>query len=125
MQAILEADTGDATGMRGIMAAKEQACLFLAQRAAVPHASPELGKLLEQQLAAAMPANCTEVMMARCQYAMSVAESVEDIQKTRRMFEALLPHLPEAESAELQQYLHTYFREPTELLRMLRMNRTR
>jgi thioredoxin-related protein len=125
MQSILEADTGDVTGMRGIMAAKEQACQFLAQRAAVPHASPELGKLLEQQLTAAMPANRTEVMMARCQYAMSVAESVEDIQKTRRMFEDLLPHLPEAESAELQQYLHTYFREPTELLRMLRMNRTR
>ena len=125
MQAILEADATDVTGIRGLVAAKEQASLFLAQRETVPHASPRMGSLLEKQLAEALPQNRTEVMMARCQHAMAIADSVEEIESTRRMFEELLPLLPSHEAAELQHFLDTYFRDPAALLQMLRSSRPR
>ena len=54
MQDILAADSTDATGIRAIVAAKEQASLFLSQRETVPHASPQMGSLLEKQLAVRM-----------------------------------------------------------------------
>ena len=123
MQAILEADATDVTGIRGLVAAKEQASLFLAQRETVPHASPQMGSLLEKQLAEALPQNRTEVMMARCQHAMAIADSVEEIESTRRMFEELLPLLPSHEAAELQRFLDKYFRDPAALLQMLRSSR--
>lgn len=125
MQDILAADSTDATGIRAIVAAKEQASLFLSQRETVPHASPELGRMLEQQLADALPENRTEVMMARCQHAMASAESVEELEATRCMFEELLPLLPKREAAELQHFLDTYFRDPAALLQMLRTSRPR
>lgn len=125
MQDILAADATDATGIRAIVAAKEQASLFLAQRETVPHASPDLGRLLEQQLAEAIPENRTEVMMARCQYALATADTVEEVETARRMFEELLPLLPEHEAAELQHFLDTYFRDSAALLQMLRSSRPR
>ncbi|MBR5194853.1 MAG: thioredoxin family protein [Akkermansia sp.] len=125
MQAILEADAANVTGIRGMVAAKEQASLFQAQRETVPHASPQMGRLLEKQLAEALPANRTEVMMARCQHAMAIADSVEEIESTRRMFEELLPMLPAQEAAELQRFLDKYFRDPDALLQMLRSSRPR
>ena len=125
MQAILDADAGNVTGIREMMAAKEQASLFLAQRETVPHASPQMGNLLEKQLAEALPQNRTEVMMARCQHAMATADSVEEVEATRRMFEKLLPLLPKPEAAELQHFLDTYFRDPAALLQMLRSSRPR
>lgn len=125
MQAILDADAGNVTGIREMMAAKEQASLFLAQRETVPHASPQMGSLLEKQLAEALPQNRTEVMMARCQHAMAIADSVEEVEATRRMFEELLPLLPKPEAAELQHFLDTYFRDPAALLQMLRSSRPR
>ena len=125
MQAILEADAGNVTGIREMMAAKEQASLFLAQRETVPHASLQMGSLLEKQLAEALPQNRTEVMMARCQHAMATADSVEEVEATRRMFEELLPLLPKPEAAELQHFLDTYFRDPAALLQMLRSSRPR
>ena len=125
MQDILAADSTDATGIRAIVAAKEQASLFLSQRETVPHASPELGRMLEQQLADALPENRTEVMMARCQHAMASAESVQELESTRCMFEELLPLLPKREAAELQHFLDTYFRDPAALLQMLRTSRPR
>ena len=125
MQAILDADAGNVTGIREMMAAKEQASLFLAQRETVPHASPQMGNLLEKQLAEALPQNRTEVMMARCQHAMATADSVEEVEATRRMFEELLPLLPKPEAAELQHFLDTYFRDSAALLQMLRSSRPR
>ncbi len=125
MQDILAADSTDATGIRAIVAAKEQASLFLSQRETVPHASPELGRMLEQQLADALPENRTEVMMARCQHAMAIADSVEEIESTRRMFEELQPLLPAREAVELQRFLDKYFRDPDALLQMLRTSRPR
>ena len=64
-------------------------------------------------------------MMARCQYALSTADSVEALEKTRSMFEELLPLLPAAEAAELRDFLHSYFRNPATLLQMLRASRPR
>ena len=125
MQAILEADAANVTGIRGMVAAKEQASLFQAQRETVPHASPQMGSLLDQQLADALPENRTEVMMARCQHAMAMADSVEEIESTRRMFEELQPLLPAQEAAELQRFLDKYFRDPDALLQMLRSSRPR
>ena len=123
MQAILEADAGNVTGIREMMAAKEQASLFLAQRETVPHASLQMGSLLEKQLAEALPQNRTEVMMARCQHAMATAETVEDVLTTRRMFEELLPLVPEGEARELQHFLNVYFRDPAALLQLLNSSR--
>ena len=82
-------------------------------------------ELLEQQLSAALPANRTSVMLARCQYAMTTAETVEDIEATRRMFEELIPLLPEGQAAEIRHYTDIYFRDPVELLRMLKASRPR
>lgn len=123
MQAILEADAGNVTGIREMMAAKEQASLFLAQRETVLHASPQMGSLLEKQLDEALPQNRTEVMMARCQHAMATADSEEEVVSTRRMFEELLPLLPAHEASELQRFLDKYFHEPAALLQMLRSSR--
>ena len=123
MHAIMELDVANVTGMRGIVAAKEQACLFLSQRESVPHGSPEMGCLLEQQLAEALPGNRNEVMMARCQHALASADSLEELETTHRMFEELLPRLPVNEATELRHFLHTYFRDPAALLQMLRSSR--
>ena len=123
MQAILEADAGNVTGIREMMAAKEQASLFLAQRETVLHASPQMGSLLEKQLDEALPQNRTEVMMARCQHAMATADSVDEVVSTRRMFEELLPLLPAHEASELQRFLDKYFHDTAALLQMLRSSR--
>ncbi len=125
MQAVLEADAVDVTGMRALVAAKEQASLFLAQRETVPHASPQMGRLLDLQLAEALPENRTEVMMARCQHALAMADSVEAVESSRLMFEELLPLLPGPEATELQRFLDTYFRDPAALLQRLRSSRPR
>lgn len=125
MRAILESDTTNVTGIRDIVAAKEQAELFLAQREKVPHASPEQGRLLEQQLAEALPENRTEVMMARCQYLLSTADSVQELERIRLKFEELLPLLSENDAAELRHFLNTYFRDTAVLLQMLRSSRPR
>lgn len=125
MRAIQETDTTNVTGIRDIVAAKEQAEFFLAQREKVPHASPEQGRLLEQQLAEALPENRTEVMMARCQYLLSTADSVQELERIRLKFEELLPLLSENDAAELRHFLNTYFRDTAALLQMLRSSRPR
>lgn len=120
---ILKADEKNVTGIHEVAAVGAQARRFEEQRAALPTGSAEMGRLLDAQLAEALPENRTEVMMARCQYAMATAETVEDVLNTRRMFEELLPLVPEGEARELQHYLNTYFRDPAALLQMLKANR--
>ena len=120
---IMECDPENVTGIHDAAAIIEQSRLFLNQRERHAFNSPELGKLLEQQLSAALPANRTSVMLARCQYAMTTAETVEDIEATRRMFEELIPLLPEGQAAEIRHYTDIYFRNPVELLRMLKASR--
>lgn len=122
---IMECDPENVTGIHDAAAVIEQARLFLNQRERLAFNSPELGQLLEQQLREALPANRTSVMLARCQYAMTTAETVEDIVATRKMFEELIPLLPEGQAAEIRHYTDTYFRNPAELLRMLKASRPR
>lgn len=122
-QEILQADEKNVTGIRDVAAVRTQSALFAEQREAVLHGSPEMGRLLEVQLIKALPANRAEVMMARCQHAMATAETVEDVQATRSMFEELLPLLPADEAKELQHFLHVYFRDPAALLQLLNSSR--
>ena len=122
-QEILQADEMNVTGIRDVAAVRTQSALFAEQRETLSHGSPEMGRLLEVQLAEALPANRAEVMMARCQHAMAMAETVEDVQAARRMFEEMLPLLPEDEAKELQHFLHVYFRDPAALLQMLNSSR--
>lgn len=122
---IMKLDPANVTGIHDAAAVVAQAKRFLAERSRMRINSPELGRLLEQQLREALPANRAAVMLERCQYAMGTAETVEDIDATRRMFEEVLPLLPEAEAAEVQHYLRTYFQDSAELLRMLKASRPR
>ena len=122
-QEILLADEKNVTGIHDVAAVGAQARRFTEQREALPTGSAEMGRLLESQLAEALPANRAEVMMARCQHAMATAETVEDVQATRRMFEELLPLVTEEEARELQHFLNVYFRDPAALLQMLKANR--
>lgn len=54
---------------------------------------------------------------------MGVSETVDDIITTRKMFEEVVPLLPEAQAEEIRQYLDMFFQEPEKLLRMLKANR--
>lgn len=122
---IAKNDPGNVTGIHDAAAVVAQAKRFLAERSRMRINSPELGRLLELQLREALPANRSAVMLERCQYAMGTAETVEDIEATRRMFEEVLPLLPENEAAEVQHYLRTYFQDSEALLRMLKASRPR
>lgn len=122
---IVKCDPQNVTGIHDAAAVIEQARLFLNQRSRYAYNSPELGKLLEQQLREAMPANRPSVMLERCQFAMTTARTVEDIVVTRKMFEEVIPLLPEEQAAEIRHYVDTYFRDPAELLRMLNASRPR
>ena len=122
---IVKCDPQNVTGIHDAAAVIEQARLFLNQRSRYAYNSPELGKLLEQQLREAMPANRPSVMLERCQFAMTTARTVEDIVATRKMFEEVIPLLPEEQAAEIRHYVDTYFRDPAELLRMLNASRPR
>lgn len=122
---IVKCDPQNVTGIHDAAAVIEQARLFLNQRSRYAYNSPELGKLLEQQLREAMPANRPPVMLERCQFAMTTARTVEDIVATRKMFEEVIPLLPEEQAAEIRHYVDTYFRDPAELLRMLNASRPR
>ena len=122
---IVKCDPQNVTGIHDAAAVIEQARLFLNQRSRYAYNSPALGKLLEQQLREAMPANRPSVMLERCQFAMTTARTVEDIVATRKMFEEVIPLLPEEQAAEIRHYVDTYFRDPAELLRMLNASRPR
>ncbi len=122
---IVKCDPQNVTGIHDAAAVIEQARLFLNQRSRYAYNSPELGKLLEQQLREAMPANRPSVMLERCQFSMTTARTVEDIVATRKMFEEVIPLLPEEQAAEIRHYVDTYFRDPAELLRMLNASRPR
>ena len=122
---IMKNDPKNETGIHDAAAVVAQAKRFQAERSRMRINSPELGRLLEQQLREALPANRTSVMLERCQYAMGTAETVEDIIATRKMFEEVLPLLSGDDAAEVQHYLHTYFQDPAALLRMLKASRPR
>ncbi len=122
---IMQADPDNVTGIHDAAAVQEQARLFLQQRAAHSIHSPAMGHLLRQQLKDALPANRAGVMMELCQHSMGTAETVDDLQTTRRMFEELIPLLPPDEAGEIRHYVDTYFRDLGALLQMLKASRPR
>lgn len=122
---IVRCDPQNVTGIHDAAAAIAQARLFESQRARCAINSPEMGKLLEQQLSEALPANRPSVMLERCQYAMAIAETVDDILTIKKMYEEVIPMLPEEQAAETRQFTVTYFRDPAALLNMLKAGRPR
>lgn len=120
---IMKADPDNVTGIHEQAAVQEQARRFQAQRNEIPINSPAMGALLEQQLKEAYPANRLAILQERCQHALATAETVEDIHTTRKMFEQLLPLLPEDEAANTQHFINTYFSDPAALLQMLKSSR--
>lgn len=122
---IVRCDPQNVTGIHDAAAVIAQSKLFLSQRAPYAINSPEMGKLLEQQLRDALPANRPSVMLERCQYAMATAETVDDILTTQKMFEEVIPLLPEDKAAENRHFTDTYFRDPAALLNMLKASRPR
>lgn len=122
---IVKCDPQNVTGIHDAAAVIAQARLFQSQRAPYAINSPEMGKLLEQQLREALPANRPSVMLERCQYAMATAETVDDILTIKKMYEEVIPLLPEDKAAETRQFTDTYFRDPAALLNMLKASRPR
>lgn len=119
-----EADPDNLTGIHHHAAVQEQAQRFLEERNATRMHSPAMGTLLERQLKEALPENRPSVLMERCQYALGTAETTEDIEKTRKMFEELVPLLPAEEAAEVRHFIKTYFRDSAALLQMLKAGRS-
>jgi hypothetical protein len=120
---IARLDTANETGIMEEVQVLEQAERFAAERAGVPFATPAYGALLERQLAEALPANRAAVMMERCQHSLGMADSVEELEATRRLFEECLPYLPEEEAASTREFLELHFKDLSALLRTLRNSR--
>lgn len=120
---IMACDPDNVTGIHDAEAVLQQARLFLEERNALPISSPEMGRLLERQLKEAYPANRPAIMMDRCQHALATAETVEDLQTVKKMFEELIPHLPADEAADIRHFVDTYFADPAALLQMLKRSR--
>lgn len=122
---IKKLDADNATGIHADAAVQEQAARFEAERSALNPYSAEYGALLERQLAETLPANKGNVLMARCQYSLTTANSVEELEKTRIMFEECIPFLSPAEAEETRQFLNQFFADLPSLLNMLRSSRPR
>lgn len=120
---IARLDTANETGIMDEVQVLEQAERFAAERARLVFASPEYGKLLERQLAEALPANRAEVMMERCQHSLGSANSIEELEVTRKLFEECIPYLPEEEAASTREFLRMHFTDLPKLLQTLRSSR--
>ena len=120
---ICKLDPDNATGIHADAAVREQAARFLAQRNSMHQESPEYGQLLERQLAETLPQNKPEVLMAKCQYRLSTANSIEELEETRKLFEECMSIQSEAEAAETQEFLDRFFTDLPALLNLLRSNR--
>ncbi|MDO5471157.1 MAG: thioredoxin family protein [Akkermansia sp.] len=120
---IMKADPQNVTGIHEAAAVQEQAKRFLAQRAPLAINSPAMGKLLEQQLREALPANRPEVMLERCHYALATAETLEDIDAAHKLFLEVIPLLPADKAKQIKEFVDTYFTVPEALLKMLKASR--
>lgn len=120
---IRKLDPDNATGIHEDAAVREQATRFLAQRNALYPNSPEYGKLIDRQLAETLPQNKGEVLMAKCQYMLTTANSIAELEETRNMFEECMKFQSEAEAAETQEFLNRFFTDLPALLNMLRSSR--
>ena len=61
--------------------------------------------------------------MAKCQYRLSTANSIEELEETRKLFEECMSIQSEAEAAETQEFLDRFFTDLPALLNLLRSNR--
>lgn len=120
---IRKLDPDNVTGIQEDAAVREQAARFLAQRNALYPNSPEYGQLIDRQLAETLPQNKAEVLMAKCQYMLTTADSIAELEETRKLFEECMKFQTEAEAAETQEFLNRFFTDLPALLNMLRSSR--
>lgn len=120
---ILKHDPDNATGMKDILEVRSQAVLFEAERETVPRFSAEYGQLIERQLAEALEPNRAGVLMAKCQYALGTARTVDDLEQAKKLLEQVIRLQNPDEAKETQAYLERFFSDLPALLRMLQQNR--
>lgn len=120
---ILKHDPDNATGMKDILEVRSQAVLFEAERETVPRFSAEYGQLIERQLAEALESNRAGVLMAKCQYALGTARTVDDLEQAKKLLEQVIRLQNPDEAKETQAYLERFFSDLPALLRMLQQNR--
>ena len=120
---ILKHDPDNATGMKDILEVRSQAVLFEAERETVPRFSAEYGQLIERQLAEALEPNRAGVLMAKCQYALGTARTVDDLEQAKKLLEQVIRLQNPDEAKETQAYLERFFTDLPALLRMLQQNR--
>ncbi len=120
---ILKHDPDNATGMKDILEVRSQAVLFEAERETVPRFSAEYGQLIERQLAEALEPNRAGVLMAKCQYALGTARTVDDLEQAKKLLEQVIRLQNPDEAKETQAYLERFFADLPALLRMLQQNR--
>ena len=122
---IMKLDPKNSTGIHHDDAVHAQAIEFMNARENSPRNSAAFGELLEKQLATAYPENKVAVFVEKCQYSLSMAETVEDLEKTKILFEELLKMQTGEEAEETQFYLDKFFSDLPSLLQMLKQNRPR
>lgn len=120
---ILKHDPDNATGMKDILEVRSQAVLFEAERETVSRFSAEYGQLIERQLAEALEPNRAGVLMAKCQYALGTARTVDDLEQVKKLLEQVIRLQNPDEAKETQAYLERFFTDLPALLRMLQQNR--
>lgn len=120
---ILKHAPDNATGMKDILEVRSQAVLFEAERETVPRFSAEYGQLIERQLAEALEPNRAGVLMAKCQYALGTARTVDDLEQAKKLLEQVIRLQNPDEAKETQAYLERFFADLPALLRMLQQNR--
>lgn len=120
---ILKHDPDNATGMKDILEVRSQAVLFEAERETVPRFSAEYGQLIERQLAEALEPNRAGVLMAKCQYELGTARTVDDLEQAKKLLEQVIRLQNPDEAKETQAYLERFFADLPALLRMLQQNR--
>ncbi|MBQ5665967.1 MAG: thioredoxin family protein [Akkermansia sp.] len=119
---ILKHDPDNATGMKDILEVRSQAVLFEAERESVSRFSAEYGQLIERQLAEALEPNRAGVLMAKCQYALGTARTVDDLEQAKKLLEQVIRLQNPDEAKETQAYLERFFADLPALLRMLEQN---
>lgn len=120
---VLKHDPDNATGMKDILEVRSQAVLFEAERETVPRFSAEYGQLIERQLAEALEPNRAGVLMAKCQYALGIARTVDDLEQAKKLLGQVIRLQNPDEAKETQAYLERFFSDLPALLRMLQQNR--
>lgn len=115
-------DTNNTTGIAAVLQAQAQAERFKAERAATPLYSAEYGRLLDRQLAEALEPNLPSTLEEKCQHSLGTAQSIQDLEQTKQLYQKLIKVQEPQEAAQTQQYLDNYFRDLPALLNMLQQH---